>query len=165
MRITVVPRYLGYHRDSERDVFLLTLEELDEPYALPGVEGRHFICFCAMDATGLRADELGKACSRLLRLGCAYFCTWGPDCERVHDIMDEEDMKLNPSPSDLGCVMTTWHAKESLKEALDSFLDCIQPDETYAPNGCNAALIISFAGNDWNREIEQYITAKMVPAR
>lgn len=103
-----VPHCLGHHSASNRDVYLLTLNDLDTPFALPDIQGHQFTCFCALNAEGLPADELGKFCSHLLQLGCSYLCTWGPDCERVHDIMDEEIVGNNPAQSDLGCVMTTW---------------------------------------------------------
>ena len=112
------PRVLGYHSTSERRVLLLALDRLDTPYKLPSRNNPHFTCFCAMDATHFSAEAISEFCSRLLQLGCAYLCTWGPDCERVHDIMDEIVIGGNPPNSEVGDVMTTWHAKESLEEAL-----------------------------------------------
>ncbi len=160
----VAPRFLGHHSASNREVYLLILDDLGTSFTLPDIQGHQFTCFCALNAEGLPAGALGKFCSRLLQLGCVYLCTWGPDCERVHDIMDEEIVGNNPPQSYLGCVITTWHAKDSLREALDFFLDCTLPDETYAPNGCNAALIISCPGNDWNATIEKYVTAEISSA-
>jgi hypothetical protein len=161
MRNMIVPRRLGHHSASNREVYLLTLDDLDAPFTLSDIQGGHFTCFCALNAEGLPTDELGKFCSHLLQLGCAYLCVWGPDCERVHDIMDEEIVGDNPPQSYLGCVMTTWHAKDSLKDSVSFFLDNTEPDDTYAPNGCNAALIITRAGNDWNATIEKFVTAEI----
>jgi hypothetical protein len=90
----------------------------------------------SLDAQDRSGSELGRFCLHLLQLGCPYLCTWGPDSERVHDIMDEESAGNNPPQSDQGCVMTTWHEKESLRDALSFFLDCTCPDGAYAPNGC-----------------------------
>jgi hypothetical protein len=157
----IAPRCLGHHSASNREVYLLTLDDLDAPFTLPDIQGRHFTCFCALNAEGLPADQLGKFCSHLLQLGCAYLCAWGSDCERVHDMMDEEIVGDNPPQSYIGCVMTTWHAKDSLTDALSFFLDNTEPDEAYAPNGCNAALIISRAGSEWNTAIEKYVTAQI----
>jgi hypothetical protein len=78
--------------------------------------------------------------------------------------MDEEVVGDNPPQSYLGCVMTTWHANDSLEEALDFFLSSAYPDETYAPNGCDRALIFSIGSDDWNTAIERYVTARTVPA-
>lgn len=153
----VVPRLLGYHSPSRRKLLLVTLDELGTPFALPAIEG-HFTCLLALDiAVPLDANELGRFCSRLLQLGCAYLCTWGSDCERVHDIMDEQVIGSDPPRTYLGCVMTTWHTNDTLKDVLRYFLDCAQPDEEYAPHGCKVGLIVSLGSSKWNRAIEQYV--------
>jgi hypothetical protein len=42
----------------------------------------------------------------------------GPDCERVHDIIDEVIVNRNPGETDEDVIMTTWHDDEALNEAL-----------------------------------------------
>jgi hypothetical protein len=158
------PRFLGYHSASKRKVLLLALDEPDTLFTLPTIKGRHFVCFCAMDAKHIPVDVIGKFCSRLLDLGCAYLCTWGPDCERVHDIMDELVVGNNPPESDVGDVMTTWHADDLLEEALAFFLFATEPDKTYAPNGCEVALIMSIGSDHWKVAIEQYVSDQIGPA-
>lgn len=123
-------------------------------------EGRPFTCFCAMDAKSVSDNALQLFCMALLRLGCAYLCTWGPDCERVHDVMDSVAVGDNPPTRHAGCVMTTWHANDSLDEALDYFLTCTYPDEEYAPDGCDFALIISAGSSDWSAVIAQQVTSR-----
>jgi hypothetical protein len=154
---------LGHHAESERDVFLLALDSTRTPYAAPGVVGRQFTCFCAMDARGLSDEALQIFCSTLLRLGCAYLCTWGPDCKRVHDIMDRVVVGDDPPATYVGCVMTTWHAKDCLEDAIDYFLTCTYPDEDYAPNGCGAALIISVGSDDWRAMMAKYVASRTIP--
>ncbi len=67
-----------------------------------------------------------------------YFCAWGPGCERFHDIVDEiiaddgvsgRNRFLPPTSDDV--VMTTWHAHETLEEALDYFATCTLPTGGY----------------------------------
>jgi len=106
----IAPGCLGHHSASYRDVYLLTLDALAAPFRLPDIPGRHFKYFCALNAEALPADQLGRFCSHLLQLGCAYLCAWGPDGERIHDIMDEEIVGDNPPQSYTGCVMTTLAA-------------------------------------------------------
>jgi hypothetical protein len=165
MGIMVATRRLGYHSVSKREVHMLILDTLATPNKLPDIEGRYFACFCALDAKRLPAGELGEFCSRLLQDGCAYLCAWGPGCARVHDIMDEQIVGDNPPDSCVGRVMTTWHAEESLPDALSFFLNSTQPDESYAPEGCEVALIISLAASDWNAAIEQYASDEMASAQ
>jgi hypothetical protein len=44
-------------------MYLLTLHGLAMPFALPPVQGRHFTCFCALNAERSPADELARFCS------------------------------------------------------------------------------------------------------
>jgi hypothetical protein len=154
----VSPRYLGDHHNSRRRLLLLNLIEFDAPYSLPEINGRYFACFCAMDATPLQGVKLSEFCSRLLQLRCAYFCAWGPACERVHDAMDERVVGDTPPESTVGCVMTTWHADEPMEQAFEFFLNSTWPDERYAPDGCQAALIVTVGSNKWNASIESYLS-------
>ena len=62
----------------------------------------------------------------MLEQGIAYLCVWGTDCERVHDLFDLERMPDEPKGR---VVMTTWHSKESLSEALWFFANCVEPDD------------------------------------
>lgn len=116
---------------------------------------------CAMDARGIPDDQISVFCSHLIRLGCAYLCSWGLDCERVHDIMDREVIGSNPPDSYLGCLMTTWHPKESLAKVVDYFLTCTVPDEDYSPNGCSRALAIVVGSSAWVAEIERQIRSSI----
>lgn len=52
--------------------------------------------------------------------GCLYFIAWGVACETWHDTMDWtvlEAFDFGEIPDDR-FVMTTWHDKEPLSEAL-----------------------------------------------
>jgi hypothetical protein len=76
---------------------------------------------------------------------------WGPDCQRVHDIIDE----MSEPGNDVGvpedsCIMTTWHDSEPLREALWFFLVNSWPDEHYE-NSTRVALAISVGSSEWRR--------------
>jgi hypothetical protein len=131
------------HEGSSRQVFEVSLASATSALDLSFIAGRQFVCLLAMDATEVPAAEIGSLCVRLLDAGCAYLCTWGPDCARVHDVMDEEVVGCNPPVTDRGCVMTTWHPDDSLADALDFLLNSAQPDAQYAPKGCEIALVIT----------------------
>ena len=56
----------------------------------------------------------------LVNIGCLYFIAWGVNCEAWHDSVDWaalENFNFGDIPDDR-FVMTTWHDKESLSEAL-----------------------------------------------
>jgi hypothetical protein len=151
------PRLVGYDTTFERQIWLLELDDLHAPFDWDELQNEKFVCLSAMNASSIRTDELLAFCSRLIDLGCAYYCAWGPDCERVHDIMDELVVGDNPPETYIGCLMTTWHAKESLAETVDFFLTCTVPDEEYAPAGCSYGLAVAIGSANWARQIEQHV--------
>ncbi len=157
------PRFLGHHLVLERNVFLVALDSITTHFERPNLEGHQFVCLCAVDARGVPDDVLRQFCSFLIRLGCAYLCTWGPDCERVHDLMDSEVVGDNPPQTYVGCLMTTWHENQSLEDAVDFLLTCTVPDEDYASDNCDSALIISVGSDSWTSEIERNVRAKTIP--
>ena len=78
------------------------------------------------DATSIDPELIYAAASRLIERGAIFVCTWGPDCERVHDIFDEADVgDGNSDPDDF--IMTTWHTDDSLLEVVEFFLTCAFP--------------------------------------
>jgi len=77
--------------------------------------------------------------------------------------MDGEVVGENPPDTYVGCVMTTWHEKESLIDALEYFFDCTEPDSDFAPNGCDWALIISVGSPGWDEAVERYVAQRTVP--
>lgn len=61
-----------------------------------------------------------EVASWLVESGCLYFIAWGVDCEAWHDTVDctvLEAFDFGEVPDDK-FVMTTWHDKEPLSEAL-----------------------------------------------
>jgi len=115
-----------------------------------------------MDARAVAHEELEAFASILLELGCAYLCAWGPDCERVHDAMDNCVVGDSPPKSYKGCVMTTCHQEETLEEALEFFLCCTEPDLTFAPDGCKSAIAIAIGSTDWEKAIQQYLESHTI---
>lgn len=66
------------------------------------------------------ADWRHEIAAWLVDNGCLYFMAWGIDCQAWHDSVDWavlEDFDFGDIPDDR-FVMTTWHDKEPLAEAL-----------------------------------------------
>ncbi|MEW6073379.1 MAG: hypothetical protein AB1726_12410 [Planctomycetota bacterium] len=104
----------------------------------------------------LSAEDVSALIEPLLRAGASYFVCWGPDCERVHDIIDET---LSYSGNDFGvpdesCIMTTWHDSEPLREALRFFLANCWPEEHYE-DSTTVALAISVGSSAWAMKIAE----------
>jgi len=110
-----------------REVFVLTLEGLDAwPEELPPID-RRFSLRLGLDGRDVATDDFAAwraFVDRVLPQGLAYFSTWGPDCERLHDLMDETIVECELAEGTAPFLMTTWHADESLEEALEFFRDC-----------------------------------------
>lgn len=108
-----------------------TLDALDTSLP-PG----HWCVLLAMDATNVSVDDISGVLVRLLDAGMVYLCTWGPDCERVHDICDEDLVMQEidgkrPEASDTDHVMTTWHSDEPLADAAWFAVHTAKPAEDY----------------------------------
>ena len=65
-------------------------------------------------------DWKNEVSSWLVKTGCLYFIAWGVACEGWHDTVDWavlEVFEFGKVPDDK-FIMTTWHDKEPLSEAL-----------------------------------------------
>jgi hypothetical protein len=153
------PQLVGYDTTTKRQIWLLKLDALQTAFACDDLHGQKFACLCAIDARSIPNAKLSAFCSHLIRLGCAYLCVWGPDCERVHDMMDEEGTGDDPPGTNIGCLMTTWHANESLVEAVEFLLTGTVPDEEYSPAGCPYGLAVAVGSTEWATEIEHQLRA------
>ena len=100
---------------------------------------RRFGCFLAMDASRVGDEMIRELIRALLSAGAAYFATWGPGCQRVHDLIDAERPEDEPGPDDV--VMTTWHDDEDLDEAIWESIYVAMPAGRYE-NGCEAVVAI-----------------------
>ncbi len=88
----------------------------------------YLLLVCA-DSSTCSVAEICVLVDAAIDTRCAFFCAWGPDCERVHDIYDEtcvirEVDNLNPPPF----TMTTGHAKDTLAAAVWNALFCFDAD-------------------------------------
>lgn len=122
-----------------KDFSVVELAELRWPTTL-NLPTKRFRLFVAADFTGLSANALADFGRSALRSGMVYFCAWGHDCEKFHDIIDEviandyaaERRFAGSTAKDT--VMTTWHDNETLEEAHDYFITLARPTEGLVPN-------------------------------
>jgi hypothetical protein len=116
-----------------------------------GKEEGCFLLFLAMNAQQLGDHEIRDVARELIKRGLAYVCVWGEDCSRVHDQFDLE-RDLN-EPENL-TVMTTWHEKETLEEALWYFKNVAFPDGGFLPT-CKAWISVSVVNSDWDEVMQE----------
>src|SRR2546426_5621848 len=144
------PAKMGHDDISERDLYVLELPDpgLDEGFTPPSP---HFGCFLAMDATRVPDDVIRVFARGLLGAGAAYFATWGPDCERVHDLIDEEDHVLNGLRGDDDVIMTSWLDGQSLDEAIWESVYVAFPAPCYEST-CQSLVAIVVGRPDWAKQ-------------
>ena len=130
---------------TNRQLFAL---ELSAPTELPSfyLGSPHFGSLIAWDASQSSVEDVSALIGPLIKAGCVYFCCWGPDCERVHDIIDESD------PYSESVIMTTWHSDKPLKEAIWYFLNVTWPDKEFEET-FRAALGIAVGSDEWASEL------------
>ena len=110
-----MPRKLGHSEFGARDLYSLNVRHYELPSAafrdIPG----NFIACLALDGSEATDEEIRTIAQDLIHGGCSYICCWGQDCERVHDLIDQEDLALHPEAP---WNMSTWHSDVSLTDAL-----------------------------------------------
>ena len=128
--------------------------------AIPGVlptAVETFVLLFAADARGVSDQALRDHCTHLIKTGARYVCFWGPDCSRVHDACDSVARDLGFNRDD-AVIMTTWHAREPLREAVWFAANTAFPHEAYAEAGA-ALVAMSVGSKEWDAEIRAYLEA------
>ena len=144
--------WAGHEGVQERDLYVLGLESPEEfPDRLTLVSPR-FVCVIAWDSRNIENVRLYAFVERLLRAGAVYVCAWGPDCERVHDTVDDVHLAANLFSPDTPTLMTTWHSKEPLAETIWYALNCALPSDEY-DEGCAAIVGLTIGAPNWFQEI------------
>lgn len=132
--------FLGRSRLFDRSVYLIQAPEIAAVSIPRDPFKSGFACFVTTDETEPPAEAIFAFADKLLRAGCVYVCTWGTDCERWHDIIDEAAIGPDTLAPATQVIMTTWHSGESMADALFYFFSCTVPDESFV--NCTNALII-----------------------
>ena len=116
----------------------------------------NFGLFVALNANGVADDSILQSAKKLLSKGLACLCTWGPDCERVHDLFDVAARGINSALSGDNVIMTTWHSSESLEEALWFFVHAALVTGEFEKT-CKDWIIAPISNPEW----EQLIRSKI----
>ena len=124
---------MGTGKVDGRALFLLSARCVAELPTAIVVGSTYFVSLIVCDARPMSAEDVTNLARTLLKAGCVYFCCWGPDCERVHDIIDETYLEMtgNPIHDDESTIMTTWHSDDSLPEAAWFVLNVAFPDDRF----------------------------------
>ncbi len=112
--------------EQEKKFMVIQVPDLNWPLTLK-IPSKRFRLLVAENITDVSTQMVSDFVIAALNQGMVYFCSWGPDCERFHDIVDEvlmendivEQKFAEPDSSDV--IMPTWNEKDSLEEALVFF--------------------------------------------
>jgi len=125
------------------------------------ISSRYFRLFVAADTASTDVVQIAAFARNALTSGMVYCCSWGPGCERFHDIVDEvwvssgqsnDPLLVRPSSDDT--LMTTWHDEESLEDALDFFVSSAVPTSGYESES-SFWLAIVVANSTWTQVIHK----------
>jgi putative heme iron utilization protein len=114
----------GHHSAMARDLFVLELDALDELPESLFVDGGKFACLLAWNSARTEVHVIIAMARKLLDMGAVSVSIWGEGCEKVHDIFDELIVDDEISGVLSNEVMTTWHSREPLSEAVFYLLFC-----------------------------------------
>jgi hypothetical protein len=147
--------------EQEKRFAVVQLPEFGWPIALE-IPSKRFRLFVAADTSGVSTNTLSDFASVALNQGMVYFCAWGPDCERFHDIVDElvvEDgvgASKFAGPSSSDTVMTTWHTTDTLEDAIDFFASCAVPTDGFARDS-DFRLVICVSNEQWAARANKFL--------
>jgi hypothetical protein len=146
---------VGIDNVSERALLLLTSASPDGIPAEVVVGSRYFVALVVCDATVMPHENIARCARSLLKAGCVYFCCWGPGCERVHDIVDEQYLIESGYSvhDDETVVMTTWHNDESLEEATWFAINVAFPDDRFFDE-CKAVVAVCIGNIEWEATLK-----------
>jgi hypothetical protein len=157
---------IGYDDVNERSLLLLhAVSTADLPGAIV-VGAKYFTSLVACDARMMTTGEVAALARVLLDAGCVYFCCWGPDCERVHDIIDETYLEKAGISihDDASTIMTTWHNEESLGEAAWFALNAALPDDRFIGE-CRAVVAACIGDSLLSNSVRAALTDPRSPAK
>jgi hypothetical protein len=146
----VVLERIGTEPVSAREIFVVELAGPQWLVAPLRASSPRFVCLLAWDAQDVPTSAIADVARQLLDSGAVWISCWGPDCERVHDTVD--DVFRTWARQSKGVVMTTWHADEQLAEVISFSLLGFFPDDEYA-EGCRSLLGISIGQSAWAAEM------------
>lgn len=151
---------LGKYAPSEWQIYSVGVSgAADSPEPIELVSEKFVCLFCTHNHV-IKTPDIEMITEKLLRLGCVYFCCWGADSERVHNVIDEIVAGEGKNITWLD-VITSWHRDESLPQVIDFFLDSVQPAHRYLDT-CRSAVAITIGEEMEVMQVELTIAMKLI---
>ena len=146
------PVQVADDQTTGKHFYALHLDSLDQWPATLARVAPSFGLLLACDADQVPTAVIASAVDKALASGAGYVVAWGPGCEEVHDTFDEAHVLMKLERPHLPVLITTWHADDSLDEALWYFVEVARLPE---PSGATDWLAVSVERPDWADQIGQ----------
>jgi hypothetical protein len=145
--------HLGRNDVSGRELFLLGVPSVSDIPEELNLESKYFGVLLAFDARGVDDALILDLARSLAASGMRFFCSWGSDCERVHDLFDSAVFEYDVDQTDESVIMTTWLDDPSLDEALWESLYVSFPASDYWEE-CRAQVAITIGNQAWAEQVK-----------
>ncbi len=152
-RYDVKLEQLGHDAISDRDLYMLALDRIEELPADFRLPSRHFVCLIVGDTRHLGEGDIHRFAATLLRAGAVYVCAWGPGSDRVQDLLDDAILMSDYESSGEASIPTTAHDEE-IGEALHFLLFCTGAAPAYEES-CHAALALLIGSSEHVAVVQQ----------
>ena len=132
-----------FDRTDDRKLVCSTAHSFSDAANALGPLDKHFVAMLVCDASMSKVSDISSLARQLINAGCSYFCCWGADCERVHDIFDEGCVGDGSCDVSDDTIMTTWHSSDTIEEFIAFSLLCTNPSKSYrATTNTTVAIVI-----------------------
>jgi hypothetical protein len=139
---------VGYDVATDRELFLLELDRLEELPAKLRIPSRHFVCLLVLDGRADLPGDVHRCAATLLGQGAVYLCVWGPGCGRVRSLVDDAILISETESMEESLILTEDHEGEALEDALVHLLERSLPAARYVES-CRAALVVTVNAPGW----------------
>jgi len=115
------------HRPTGRSAFIIRAENLLASNPL-SIETKKYVLFIASEKAVFSCEV--REARQWVDAGVGYMCAWGPASTELDDLFDYASFLPELGTPLAFTLMTTWHDKETLEEALwFAFYNAIAPDD------------------------------------
>jgi hypothetical protein len=149
---------LGTHLATAKRLYYLSQPSLNDWPDDLCLASERFGLFLAVDATELTDESVLRTARIVVRQGMVCLSSWGPDCERVHDLFDVAVVEKEPPCRPDAVTLTAWH-DETLEDALWFFTYALWPSSDYEPT-CRSWLAVSVGADNFEKPIRRWLVRR-----
>jgi hypothetical protein len=143
-----------------RDLILIQVKKIEDFDLKKLTQLSKYFILLIVNNSEVIVNHYGKKAKELINSGLAYLCACGIDCEKIHDIFDEENVRMEIDQEietdEDNVIMTTWHQDESIKESLFYFLYNTATTEKYYSD-CKTSLVLTIGDSNESENIRKYL--------